>query len=154
LTLSGDVDINETQLRKALGFFPVLQELNLSGSLGVSDVSLGALTKMKQLRVLNLEGTRAQGLFLENMGQMTELRELVLKGCSRLGDAALRLMWEQLPQLEALDVSDAAGVTNRGVLAVMEHEGLVRLDVTGCKGVTREVVQACPHYLRLLHNIK
>jgi hypothetical protein len=153
LELSSLSGVHCGQLRRVLSFFPKLTDLSLAGSMDVDDAAMHHLQLLPQLATLNLSGTRVSSAGLEQLAHLPELRVLSLKGCGSVTDAGLQLL-AAFAALQELDVSECGGVSERGLLAVMRSApALVRLDACGCKGVSQELVQCCPHYLHLKHSL-
>jgi len=153
LELVSQSDVHVGQMRRVLSFFPQLQVLDLSGCQDLGESLLCHLPLLPKLQQLSLSGTRITGEAFDQLVHLQELQVLRCKGCNLLTDSGLVSLW-QLLSLQELDVSDCHGLSDKGLLAMMLNAaGLVRLDVRGCRSLTREAVRRCPYYLKLLHSL-
>ncbi|GBF99875.1 hypothetical protein Rsub_12671 [Raphidocelis subcapitata] len=154
LDLAGCADLVDRELRKVVGFLPALQELTLTGCACVTDAGLSALSSLRRLRALSAGGTRAAGAFAEALAPLDGLSSLSLRGCGALTAAAARGQLPLLAGLRDLDLSDCRCVDDATVLVLAGAlTALGRLNVQGCKGVTRGVLPFVPHWLRLQHSL-
>lgn len=144
---------HEGQLRRLLSFFSNLSELSLSGCVDLGDSVLQHVALLPKLEKLSLGGCSIVGQGLESLQVLPKLRVVSLKACAQLTDAGLGQLLA-LPALEELDLSDCGGVSEQALLHVGEGAPqLVRMDVSGCKAVTRGLVAAFPHYLSVRHSL-
>jgi hypothetical protein len=145
--------VHEGQLRRLLSFFSNLSELNLAGCGDLSDSVVQHLGLLPKLQQLSLSGCSIVGHGLEHLRVLPNVRMLSLKACTQLTDEGLGHLLP-LPALEQLDLSDCGGVSEQALLHVAQHAArLVRMDVTGCRAVTKALLAACPHYLSIRHSL-
>jgi len=153
LELSSLEGAHDGQLRRLLSFFPNISDLSLAGCAELGDTAVPHLVLLPKLQELSLNGCGIVGHSLEHLRQLPRLRVLGFRGCGQLADAGL-VQLVQLPALEELDVSECGAVSEQALLHVAEcAPRLVRLDVSGCKAVTRTLVSSCPHFLQLKHSL-
>lgn len=153
LELASLEGVHEGQLRRLLSFFSNLSELSLAGCGDLRDSVLQHLGLLPKLQQLSLSGCSIVGHGLEHLRVLPKLRMLSLKACTQLTDEGLGHLLP-LPALEQLDLSDCVGVSEQALLHVAQHAArLVRMDVTGCRAVTRGLLAACPHYLSIRHSL-
>lgn len=150
LELSAVSAVHSGQLRHIINSFHNLVELSLAGSLDVGDAAVKQLVLLK-LQHLNLAGVCITNHSMEQLMHLPELTALCLKGCNLITDAGLFVL-PMYPALQEIDLSECTGVSQRGLKTVMQAVySLVRLDLRGCKAVTRELLQCCPHYVHVRH---
>jgi hypothetical protein len=153
LELASLEGVHEGQLRRLLSFFPNLSELNLAGCGHLGDSVIQHLGLLPKLQQLSLSGCSIVGHGLEHLRVLPKLHMLSLKACTQLTDEGLNHLLP-LPALEQLDLSDCGVLSEQALLHVAHHAAqLVRLDVTGCRAVTRGLLAACPHYLSIRHSL-
>lgn len=107
---------------QALRQFPGLTHLSLGGSqrtdsglwtISLTEQGLDAITTLKELRELRLDGMPVTARWLEKLKTLDKLERLSLQGCKRVGDDAAPLLatWSAL---RVLDVKGTA-VTEKGL---------------------------------------
>jgi Leucine-rich repeat (LRR) protein len=101
---------------------PGLTSLSLGGSqrtdsglwsISLTELGLDAITTLKELRELRLDGMPVTARWLEKLKVLNKLERLSLQGCKRVGDdaASLLAVW---PSLRVLDLKGTA-VTEKGL---------------------------------------
>jgi hypothetical protein len=115
----------KTELTMQSGPIPLFEPLEAkyrrSEPAQFSDAALAYLTGMKNLEVLDLNGTRVTDTGLAHVGMLTELRSLDLRA-TRITDAGLGHL-RRLTKLERLDLR----LTNVSDSGLNELHGLLRL---------------------------
>lgn len=120
LVLSGN-KLTDTGLQ-ALRQLPGLTALSLGGSqrtdsglwtISLTELGLDAITALKELRALRLDGMPVTARWLEKLKALTKLERLSLQGCKRVGDDAALLL-ASWPALRVLDVKETA-LTEQGL---------------------------------------
>jgi hypothetical protein len=145
--------VHEGQLRRVLSFFPNVSELSLAGCADLGDAGVLHLSLLSKLQQLSLSGCSIAGHTLEHLHVLPQLHTLKLRGCGQLTDAGLAHL-PALPVLEELDVAECGLVGEQALLDVAQNAArLVRMDVSGCKAVSRALLAACPDYLTLRHSL-
>lgn len=74
----------------------------------------------------------------------TSLRSLSIRNCPGFGSASLAVVGKLCPQLQNVDLSGLYGMTDAGILLLLEslEDGLVKVNLSGCLNLTDEVVVA------------
>jgi Leucine-rich repeat (LRR) protein len=117
----GGNKLTDTWLQ-SLRQFPGLTSLSLGGSqrtdsglwtISLTESGLDAITTLKELRELRLDGMPVSERWLEKLKALNKLERLSLQGCKRLGDdvAPLLASW---PSLLILDLKGTA-MTEKGL---------------------------------------
>ncbi|KAE8691355.1 EIN3-binding F-box protein 2 [Hibiscus syriacus] len=109
-----------------------------SGILGVlSDCLLKSLTIVKCMGIkdISLEAP---------LSSCDSLKSLSVRNCPGFGTASLAILGKLCPQLQHLDLSGLCGITDVGLLPLLEscEAGLVKVNLSGCIKLTDEVVLA------------
>jgi hypothetical protein len=145
--------VHEGQLRRVLSFFPNVSELSLAGCADLGDAAVLHLGLLGRLQQLSLAGCSIAGHTLEHLHVLPQLQTLKLRGCSQLTDAGVAHL-PSLPALEELDLAECGLVSEQAMLHVAQSAArLVRMDVSGCKAVSRALLDACPDYLSVRHSL-
>jgi len=107
---------------QALRQFPRLTHLSLGGSqrtdsglwtISLTEQGLDAITTLKELRELRLDGMPVTARWLEKLKALTKLERLSMQGCKRLGDDAVPLL-ASWPSLRVLDLT-GTGLTEKTI---------------------------------------
>jgi hypothetical protein len=125
--VSLDIDaLGDADLR-SIATLDRLVTLRLRGTAILDGPSLAHLTRLGNLRSLNLVGCHLDERGIMHLGRLTALRELSLQG-SHLSDAGLGFL-NSLTSLESLDLM-ATGVSDRGCAHLEGLTGLRRLNLS------------------------
>jgi hypothetical protein len=117
----GGNKLTDTGLQ-SLRQFPGLTSLSLGGSqrtdsglwtISLTESGLDAITTLKELRELRLDGAPVSARWLEKLKALNKLERLSLQGCKRLGDDAAPLL-TSWPSLLILDLNGTA-MTEKGL---------------------------------------
>src|SRR5262245_24414701 len=117
----GGNKLTDTGLQ-SLRLFPGLTSLSLGGSqrtdsglwsISLTESGLDAITTLKELRELRLDGSPVSARWLEKLKALNKLERLSLQRCKRLGDDAAPL-FASWPSLRILDLKGAA-MTDKGL---------------------------------------
>lgn len=101
---------------QSLRYLTGLTHLDLTGmqrtdsglwSVSLTELGVGAIATLKELRYLKLDGLPVSSRWLERLKVLTKLERLSLQGCTRVGDdaAAVIASW---PMLKAVDLKGTA----------------------------------------------
>ncbi|KAJ6674015.1 hypothetical protein OIU85_012968 [Salix viminalis] len=97
---------------------------------------------LKAISLVNCSGIRDLKLDLPELSTCNSLRSLSIRNCPGFGDNSLALLGNLCPQLRNLELSGLQGVTDAGILSVLENceAGLVKVNLSGCVNLSDEVV--------------
>jgi Leucine-rich repeat (LRR) protein len=120
LTISGNklTDVGLQALRQLSG----LTSLSLGGSqrtdsglwsISLTELGLDAITTLKDLRDLRLDGMPVSARWLEKLKSLSKLERLSLRGCKRLSDDGAPVLGSW-PSLQTLDLK-GTGMTEKGL---------------------------------------
>lgn len=119
--LIGGNKLTDTGLQ-ALRQMPSLNSLSLGGvqrtdsglwTISLTEQGLDAITTLKELRELGLDGMPVTARWLEKLKVLNKLERLSLQGCKRVGDDAAPLL-ASWPALRVMDLKGTA-VTEKGL---------------------------------------
>jgi serine/threonine protein kinase len=110
--------------------------LGLGGCHGLTELGFATLTRLVQLRALDLSNcitlTDQSLAFLDNH---VDLQRLSLAGCQNLTDAGF-VHLAHLSELKILDLSGCAGLRDAALANVSNLQGLRELNLSGCGWLT------------------
>jgi Leucine-rich repeat (LRR) protein len=110
--------------------FEKLEELNLRGR-KLTDLGMGALGRMKNLRALDLSETGVSSEGIAKLSSLAALRRIGLAELKRVDDAAVAHL-AHLKNLEQLDIS-GTGVSDASLVQIAALPNLKRLYAGGSK---------------------
>ncbi|KAE8663449.1 Calcium-transporting ATPase 8 family protein [Hibiscus syriacus] len=136
-----------------------LVSLMITSCLGVTDVSLEAMAKgcsnLKQMSLRRCCFVSDHGLlaFAKFAGCVlgssfvlpcSSLKSLSIRNCTGFGTSSLAMVGKLCPQLQHVDLSGLYGITDAGLLPLLEScvAGLVKVNLSDCLNLTDEVVLA------------
>ena len=111
----------------------------LSGGIRITDLGLAKLTKLKNLRVLDLSGAQLTSAGLQALKQFPKLERLSIWNCPALDDSAAETL-AALPELKILDMSYTS-IGDDGLRKLAALPNLKKLYATETK-VTPEAAQS------------
>ncbi len=121
-----------------------LKELNLANCNMLSDQGLSSVSKLSQLRHVDLSrDTAITHLGIQHLQQLPQLHTLILDGCATLSEEVLAQL-AVFPQLEELDLSRTS-MTGIGLLYFRRNRKLRILALDGCRQLQDD------HVAHLLH---
>lgn len=105
--------------------------------------------KLKSLSLVKCTGIRDQVLEVPLLSPCNLLRSLSIRNCPGFGSASLAMVGKLCPQLQHVDLSGLCGITDAGLLPLLEscEAGLVKVNLSGCFNLTDKVILA----LAMLH---
>ncbi|KAJ6709256.1 F-BOX SKP2A-LIKE PROTEIN [Salix koriyanagi] len=122
LDLSKSLKLSDLSLYALAHGFPNLTKLNISGCTAFSDVSLEYLTEFcRKLKILNLCGCvkGATDRALQAIGRnCSQLQSLNLGWCENVGDVGVRSLAYGCPDLRTLDLCSCVCITDDSVIAL------------------------------------
>ncbi|XP_010254418.1 PREDICTED: EIN3-binding F-box protein 1-like [Nelumbo nucifera] len=119
-----------------------LEECNRITQSGV----LGALSncgaKLKALSLVKCMGIKDVVLGLPQLSPCNSLRSFSVRHCPGFGSSSLAMVGKLCPQLQYVDLSGLCGITDAGILPLIENSelGLVKVNLSGCMNLTDVVV--------------
>lgn len=98
--------------------------------------------KLKALGLTNCLGIKDVNFGLPLVFPCISLQTLSIRNCPGFGNASLSLVGRLCPQLQNLDLTGQHGITDTGILPLLENVdgGLVKVNLGGCINVTDNVV--------------
>ncbi len=136
LSLAGNSKITNEGLRY-LNNIPHLTELTFRGT-GIQNAALSILEGMLFLQYLDVSYTDISDSALPALSVLPRLKELRLKGCSKITDAGIAHLQAVKP-LRRLELSET-GITDRGI-NYLRRCGLNELRILHCWGVTPRAIE-------------
>ncbi|XP_044471534.1 EIN3-binding F-box protein 1-like [Mangifera indica] len=121
-----------------------LEECNRLSQSGITGVLSDCATKLKSLTLVKCMGIKEMEMEILMPIPCNSLRSLSIRNCSGFGNASLAMLGKLCPQLQHLDLSGLCGITDIGILPLLEgcEAGLVKVNLSGCLNLTDEVVSA------------
>lgn len=100
--------------------------------------------KMKAVSLVNCFGIKDLNLDLPVQSPCNSLRSLSIRNCPGFGDGSLALLGKLCPQLQHVELSGLQGVTDAGLLPLVENSkaGLVKVNLSGCVNLSDKVISA------------
>ncbi|KAJ6732346.1 hypothetical protein OIU79_003465 [Salix purpurea] len=119
-----------------------LEECHRITQFGFFGSLLNCGANLKAISLVNCSGIRDLKLDLPELSACNSLRSLSIRNCPGFGDNSLALLGNLCPQLRNLELSGLQGVTDAGILSVLENceAGLVKVNLSGCVNLSDEVV--------------
>lgn len=123
-----------------------LEECHRITQIGFFGLLLHCGSKLRALTMSSCFGFRDMLLGLPLPNSSTSLRSVTVRNCPGLGDMTLAMLAKLCPQLQYVDLSGLTGITDAGLLSLVESceagDGLVKVSLAGCINVTDNVVVA------------
>lgn len=112
--------------------------------MGILDTLSNCQSKLKSLAVIKCMGIKDVSLETPLLFPCESLRSLSIRSCPGFGNASLAKVGKLCPQLHQLDLTGLCGITDSGLLPLVEscEAGLVKVNLSGCLNLTDEVVSA------------
>ncbi|KAK9268308.1 hypothetical protein L1049_000055 [Liquidambar formosana] len=131
---------------KAAGSLESLQmeECNRVTQSGVIGALSNCGSKLKSLALVKCMGIKDLSLDVPMLSPCKSLRSLSIRNCPGFGSASLAMVGKLCPQLQHVDLSGLYGITDAGLLPLLEscEAGLLKLNLSGCLNLTDEAVLA------------
>ncbi|CAN0838625.1 EIN3-binding F-box protein 1 [Linum grandiflorum] len=138
--------INFTKAAAAAGSLESLQleECNRVTELGIIGAIANCGGTLKTLSLVRCMGIKDTASGIPLPSQCSSLRSLSIKSCPGFGNLGLALVGKLCPQLEHLDLCGLSGITDAGLLPLLESckAGLVKVNLSDCLNLTDDVVTA------------
>ncbi|XP_047341872.1 EIN3-binding F-box protein 1 [Impatiens glandulifera] len=150
----GCPDLKQFCLKKSTLFsdnglvsFGSLESLQLEECHGISQYGfLGLLfkcaEKLKSVSFSNCLGYKDFGIVPPMAKWSSSLRSLSVRNCPGFGDSSLAMLGRTCPQLQNVSISGLHGITDEGLVTVLENNeiGLKKVDLSGCVNLTDKSV--------------
>lgn len=119
-----------------------LEECNRVTQTGIVGALSNCGAKLKSLTLVKCMGIKDITSEVPMLSPCTSLRSLSIRNCFGVGSVSLAMVGKLCPQLQHVDLSGLYGITDAGVLPLLEscEEGLVNVNLSGCLNLTDEVV--------------
>lgn len=101
-------------------------------------------TKLKAISLVCCLGIKDLNVGVPQLSPCESLRSLCIRNCPGFGNASLNVLGKLCPQLQHVDLSGLEGITDSGLLSLLEscQAGLVKVNLSGCVNLTDKVVSA------------
>ncbi|GMH12453.1 hypothetical protein Nepgr_014294 [Nepenthes gracilis] len=121
-----------------------LEECHRITEIGFFGLLLNCGANLKAVSMTNCFGIRDLSFGVNLPSCFTSLRSLSIRNCPGFGNQNLGMLAKLCPQLQHLDLSGIHGITESGILPMIDscEAGLVKVNFSGCINVTDEVVVA------------
>ncbi|XP_041006055.1 EIN3-binding F-box protein 1-like [Juglans microcarpa x Juglans regia] len=121
-----------------------LEECNRITQLGIIGALSNCGTKLKSLTLVKCMGITDMAMGFPVLSPCTSLRSLSIRNCPGFGTASLAMVGKLCPQIQHLDLSGLHGITDSGLLPLLEscEAGLAKVILSNCLNLTDEVILA------------
>lgn len=119
-----------------------LEECHRITQVGVFASLVNCGAKLKALALENCLGIKDLNLGLTPVSPCKSLRSLSIRNCPGFGNGSLAVLGKLCPQVQHLDLSGLLGITDAGLLPLIEScdAGMVKVNLSNCVNLTDEVV--------------
>ncbi|KAJ6857570.1 EIN3-binding F-box protein 1-like [Populus alba x Populus x berolinensis] len=121
-----------------------LEECNRVSQSGIVGALSNCGAKLKALSLVKCMGIKDMAFRMSVSSPCSSLRYLSIRNCPGFGSASMAMIGKLCPQLQHVDLSGLCGITDAGLLPLLEscEAGLVKVNLSGCLSLTDEVVSA------------
>lgn len=121
-----------------------LEECNRVTQAGIAGALSNCGEKLKSLTLVKCLGIKGISCGGPMLSPCRSLRSLSIRNCPGFGSLSLAMVGSLCPQLQHVDLSGLYGITDAGILPLLERseEGLVSVNLSGCLNLTDEVIVA------------
>lgn len=118
----------------------ILEECNRITQVGILN-AVSNCRKLKSLSLVKCMGIKDLALQTSMLSPCESLRSLSIRSCPGFGSSSLAMVGKLCPKLHQLDLSGLCGITDAGLLPLLENcEGLVKVNLSDCLNLTDQVV--------------
>ncbi|XP_031488093.1 EIN3-binding F-box protein 2-like [Nymphaea colorata] len=119
-----------------------LEECNQITQTGILSSLSDCKAKLKTLSLVKCMGIKDQNGCLVPLPVCNSVRSLTIRDCPCFGSQGLAVVGKVCPQLQHVDFSGLTGITDSGVLSLMENcrAGLVKVNLSGCINLTDDAI--------------
>ncbi|KAL2228937.1 UNVERIFIED_CONTAM: EIN3-binding F-box protein 1 [Sesamum indicum] len=121
-----------------------LEEVNRITQLGILTALSSCISKLKSVSLVKCMGIKDLSTEFPMLSPCESLRCLSIRSCPGFGSTSLAMVGKLCPQLHHLDLSGLCGITDAGLLPLLEscETGLAKVNLSDCSNLTDEVVLA------------
>ncbi|KAL8037511.1 hypothetical protein ABFX02_11G044400 [Erythranthe guttata] len=121
-----------------------LEECNRITQIGILNALSSCVSKLKSVSLVKCMGIKDLATEIPSLSPCESLRSLSIKNCPGFGSTSLAMVGKLCPNLHHLDLSGLCGITDGGLLPLLEscQTGLARVNLSHCSNLTDEVVFA------------
>lgn len=121
-----------------------LEECHRITQFGFFGVLFNCGAKLKALSMISCFGIKDLDLELSPVSPCESLRSLSICNCPGFGNATLSVLGKLCPQLQQVELTGLKGVTDAGLLPLLESSeaGLIKVNLSGCVNLTDKVVSS------------
>ncbi|XP_020207848.1 EIN3-binding F-box protein 1 [Cajanus cajan] len=119
-----------------------LEECNSITQFGIIGALSSFKTTLKSLTLLRCKGIKDIDVEVSMLSPCDSLRHLSIHNCPGIGNSSLAMVGKLCPQLQHVDLTGLYGVTDAGLLPLLENSeaGLVKVNLAGCWNLTDNIV--------------
>nr|AFI78802.1 F-box family protein [Chlorokybus atmophyticus] len=145
-------ELRDTGLRQLAEGGTQLEELHLSGCIGLSSRGLQSIGLCSKLRSLHISSCDVDSSALQAIAKgCAALETLDLSFCTGINDLAIQLLTKHCPQMQRLSMAFGREVSDVSLQAISENcPKLVSLDCSNCRQISNVGVEAVAEKCRML----
>ncbi|XP_021276246.1 EIN3-binding F-box protein 1-like [Herrania umbratica] len=119
-----------------------LEECHRITQYGFFGSLLNCGAKLKAISFVKCLGIKDLNLGLPSLSPCESLRSLSIRDCPGFGDSSLAALGKLCPQLQNVELSGLHGITDIGILPLLEscEAGLVKVNLSGCVNLSDKAV--------------
>lgn len=119
-----------------------LEECNMISHFGLIDALGSCSGKLKVLALIKCTGIKESCIGEVPVPSCESLKSLNIRSCPFLGNGCLALLGRACPQIQSIDLSGLAGISDDGLFALFGSckTSLVKLNLSGCIEVTDRAI--------------
>ncbi|KAL3839820.1 hypothetical protein ACJIZ3_024411 [Penstemon smallii] len=121
-----------------------LEECNRITQIGILNALSSSNSKLKSVSLVKCMGIKDLSAEFPILSPCESLRSLSIRSCPGFGTTSLAMVGKLCPNLHHLDLSGLCGITDAGLLPLLEccEKGLAKVNLSECSNLTDEVVFA------------
>lgn len=121
-----------------------LEECNRITQIGILTALSTVTSKLKSVSLVKCMGIKDLSAEFPSLSPCVSLRSLSIRSCPGFGSMSLAMVGKLCPQLHHLDLSGLCGITDVGLLPLLEccESGLAKVNLSDCSNLSDEVVLA------------
>ncbi|XP_047948141.1 EIN3-binding F-box protein 1-like [Salvia hispanica] len=121
-----------------------LEECNRITQVGILTALSSISSKLKSVSLVKCLGIKDLSTEFSTLSPCESLRSLSIRSCPGFGSTSLAMVGKLCPHLHNLDLSGLCGITDAGLLPLLEccEGGLAKVNLSECSNLSDEVVLA------------